>query len=240
MKFSEFKLDEADLSRRGLLKGLSSIASSTTLPQSVVAKTLGNLNPNATSTLGEVIEIFNKDNPKDKYGALLNIQFMGEIFSGEEHPYYILGFPKEWRDLQRRLIELGFKGHPNSDKVYDILSKNNTLDFGQVLNKVKVILGYEPTMLKAYNLLIKRGFDPSLKNFFTPDMKDALEGIMKITDYDYDDEDDYSDDDYDSDNDNDLNLDKKDEKPWSYGGKATGQFVEPMTAKATPKSITKV
>lgn len=225
-------VDEANLTRRGILKGMGAAAASAAIPSGAVA---GAVKAVAKSPLSKIKEILSVADLGDleHYLENLNAGINDDLITQDE-----------WQLIKEKLGN-------NFDKWYDGLYDEEKEDeYGDIdvdiFAEVEKILGEKPVAAKITDIL---GDEDPFEFFRIPEVKQEIQNVYQdFSDEDrFDDEEGFDDEGEEDHPDSDAETDELSapedtevkqlshhrNKFSSYGGTATGRFVEPMRAGAT-------
>jgi hypothetical protein len=250
MRASEF-VTEADINRRNFLKQAGNAAAATTVPGKALSGVLG-ISSNVANAIKQIKAIVHDD---DQFSWALRGMDGNEDFF--KLPFNMQFSLEDFEDFEEAMANKGIDVDLYTDEYFEnLIAKHPEATLRQWHSWASKIIGRKTMGAEIFDVLGKNGFtgdnaiekhflnSPQLTSFFNKldldnpqlsiapqDNKISPEAQKAMDDFDKfmnDPENNpYPDDDDD---------DEPDDDKMSYSGSATGKFVEPWTAKATPKS----
>jgi hypothetical protein len=250
MRASEF-VTEADINRRNFLKKAGNAAAATAIPNKGVAGMLGGMASNVTNAIKQIKSIVHDD---DQFSwAFRGLDGNEDFF---KLPFNIQFSLEDFEDFEEAMANKGIDVDLYTDEYFeDIIAKHPEATLRQWHAWASKIIGRKTMGAEIFDILDKNGFtgdnaikkyfldSPQLTSFFNKldldnpnlaispqDDKISPEAQKAMDDFDK-----FMNDPKNNPYPDDDDEDEPDDDKMSYSGSATGKFVEPWTAKATPK-----
>ena len=250
MRASEF-VTEADINRRNFLKKAGNAAAATAIPGKGVAGMLGGMASNVTNAIKQIKSLVHDD---DQFSwAFRGLDGNEDFF---KLPFNIQFSLEDFEDFEEAMANKGIDVDLFTDEYFeDIIAKHPEATLRQWHAWASKIIGRKTMGAEIFDVLDKNGFtsdnaiekyfldSPQLTSFFNKlDLDNPQLAIPRQDDTisaqaqkDMDDFDKFMNDPENNPYPDDDDEDEPDDDKMSYSGSATGKFVEPWTAKATPK-----
>ena len=254
MRASEF-VTEADIDRRNFLKKAGNAAAATAIPNKGVAGMLGGMASKVTNAIAQIKAVVHDD--EQFSWAFRGLDGNEDFF---KLPFNIQFSLEDFEDFEEAMANKGIDVDLFTDEYFDnIIAKHPEATLRQWHAWASKIIGRKTMGAEIFDILDKNGFtgdnaikkyfldSPQLTSFFNKlDLDNPQLAIPRQDDKisakaqkDMDDFDKFMNDPennpYPDDDDDDDDDDEPDDDKMSYSGSATGKFVEPWTAKATPR-----
>jgi hypothetical protein len=248
MRASEF-VTEADINRRNFLKQAGNAAAATTVPGKALSGALG-LSSNVANAIKQIKAIVHDD---DQFSWAIRGLDGNENFF--KLPFNMQFSLEDFEDFEEAMANKGIDVDLYTDEYFEnIIAKHPEATLRQWHSWASKIIGRKTMGAEIFDILDKNGFSgdnaikkyfldsPQLTSFFNKlDLDNPQLAIPrqddKISAQAQKDMDDF--DKFMNDPENNPYSDDDDDEPeddkMSYSGSATGKFVEPWTAKATPR-----
>ena len=250
MRASEF-VTEADINRRNFLKKASNAAAATAIPGKGVAGMLGGMASNVTNAIKQIKAIVHDD---DQFSwAFRGLDGNEDFF---KLPFNIQFSLEDFEDFEEAMANKGIDVDLYTDEYFeDIIAKHPEATLRQWHAWASKLIGRKTMGAEIFDILDKNGFtgdnaiekhflnSPQLTSFFNKldldnpqlaiprqDDKISPEAQKSMDDFDK-----FMNDPENNPYPDDDDEDEPDDVKMSYSGSATGKFVEPWTAKATPR-----
>jgi len=250
MRASEF-VTEADINRRNFLKKASNAAAATAIPGKGVAGMLGGMASNVTNAIKQIKAIVHDD---DQFSwAFRGLDGNEDFF---KLPFNIQFSLEDFEDFEEAMANKGIDVDLYTDEYFeDIIAKHPEATLRQWHAWASKLIGRKTMGAEIFDILDKNGFtgdnaiekhflnSPQLTSFFNKldldnpqlaiprqDDKISPEAQKSMDDFDK-----FMNDPENNPYPDDDDEDEPDDDKMSYSGSATGKFVEPWTAKATPR-----
>jgi hypothetical protein len=250
MRASEF-VTEADINRRNFLKKAGNAAAATAIPSKGVAGMLGGMASKVTNAIAQIKAVVHDD---DQFSwAFRGLDGNEDFF---KLPFNIQFSLEDFEDFEEAMANKGIDVDLYTDEYFEnIIAKHPEATLRQWHSWASKIIGRKTMGAEIFDILDKNGFtgdnaikkyfldSPQLTSFFNkldldnpqlsvPPQDDKISAKAQK---DMDDFDKFMNDPENNPYPDDDDDDEPDDDKMSYSGSATGKFVEPWTAKATPR-----
>ena len=249
MRASEF-VTEADINRRNFLKKAGNAAAATAIPNKGVAGMLGGMASNVANVIKQIKAVVHDD--EQFSWAFRGLDGNEDFF---KLPFNMQFSLEDFEDFEEAMANKGIDVDLFTDEYFEnIIAKHPEATLRQWHSWASKIIGRKTMGAEIFDILDKNGFtgdnaikkyfldSPQLTSFFNKlDLDNPQLSVPpqddKISAKAQKDMDDF--DKFMNDPENnpypDDDEDEPDNDKMSYDGSATGKFVEPWTAKATPR-----